>query len=44
MLRKKEIEKRTRYFLFLTIAKITSEIMIIIGFFIFIYFVIRVYG
>ncbi len=38
---KKEAEQRAKYFLVLTIAKIVAEITIIIGFFIFVYFMIR---
>ena len=40
---KKEAEKRAKYFLVLTIAGIVAEITIIIGFFIFVYFMIRMY-
>ncbi len=40
---KKEAEKRAKYFFLLTIARITAEITIIIGFFIFIYFIMRGY-
>lgn len=40
---KREAEKRAKYFLFFTIAGITAEITIIIGFFIFVYFIIRRY-
>ncbi|MBW2989153.1 hypothetical protein KY358_02420 [Candidatus Woesearchaeota archaeon] len=38
---KKEAELRARYFMLFTIAKIIAEITIIIGFFIFVYFVAR---
>lgn len=40
---KKETEKRAKYFLLLTIARIVAEITIIIGFFIFVYFIIKRY-
>jgi len=40
---KKEAEKRAKYFLLLTTARIVAEITIIIGFFIFVYFIIRMY-
>ena len=40
---KKEAEKRAKYFLLMTWARIVAEITIIIGFFIFIWFVIRGY-
>jgi len=40
---KKEAEKRAKYFLLLTTARIVAEITIIIGFFIFVYFIIRRY-
>ena len=40
---KREAEKRAKYFLFLTYSRIIAEITIIIGIFIFIYFVIRGY-
>jgi len=38
---RKEAEQRARYFLFFSIARIVAEITIIIGIFIFIYFIIR---
>ncbi len=40
---KKEAEKRAKQFLVLTTARIVSEITIIIGFFIVVYFIIRKY-
>jgi hypothetical protein len=40
---KKQAEKRAKYFFLLTIARIVAEITIIIGFFIFIYFMVRRY-
>jgi len=40
---KKEAEKRAKYFLLLTTARIVAEITIIIGIFIFFYFMIRSY-
>jgi len=41
---KKEAEKRAKYFLLLTYARIFAEITIIIGFFIMIYLLIRWYS
>ena len=38
-----EAEKRAKYFLLLTTARIVAEITIIIGFFIVIYFILRRY-
>lgn len=38
---KKEAEKRAKQFMLLTTARIVSEITIIIGFFIIVYFLIR---
>jgi len=40
---KKEAEQRAKYFLMITIARIVAEITIILGFFIFVYFVIKRY-
>jgi len=40
---KREAEKRAKYFLLLTYARIVAEITIIIGIFIFLYFIIRRY-
>ena len=40
---KKEAEKRAKWFLWMTWARIVAEITIIIGFFIFLYFIIRKY-
>jgi|TARA_B100001971_G_C18052838_1_gene463779 hypothetical protein len=40
---KREAEKRARLFIYLTTARIVAEITIIIGIFIFIYFVIKVF-
>ncbi|MBU0628236.1 MAG: hypothetical protein KKC75_03535 [Nanoarchaeota archaeon] len=41
---KREAEKRAKFFMFLTVAKIVSEFMIILGFFIFIYYLVRRVG
>ncbi len=38
-----EAEKRAKYFLILTTARIVAEITIILGFFIVIYFLLRTY-
>lgn len=40
---KKEAEKRAKYFLIVTVAGIVAEITIIIGFFIFILFILKRY-
>jgi len=40
---KKEAEKRAKWFMTLTWARIVAEITIIIGFFIFIWFLVRRY-
>ncbi len=40
---KMEAEQRAKYFLLLTMARIVAEITIILGFFIFVYFIIRRY-
>ncbi len=40
---KREAEKRAKYFLLFTMARIVAEITIIIGFFIFIFFIIKKY-
>lgn len=40
---KREAEQRAKHFLFLTTARIVAELTIIIGIFIFIYFIIRRY-
>jgi hypothetical protein len=41
---KKEAEQRARLFLVMSIARIIAEITIIIGFFIFIFFIIKKYA
>jgi len=43
-LKEKEAEQRAKWFLFFTIASIFTEISIIIGFFIFAYFLIMRYA
>lgn len=40
---KRESEKRAKYFLILTVARIVAEITIIMGFFIFVYLLIKKY-
>ena len=40
---KKEAEQRAKYFLYLTTARIVAEITIIIGIFIFLYFLVMKY-